>query len=59
MTEKNIGYDFTVKDKTPPEYVCLICHLLLREATELPNCHHVFCNQCLVKWEDKKIEDNG
>ena len=59
MAEQRVGgYDFkTTEKKTPPEYVCLICQLLLKKATELP-CSHVYCQECLLKWEEKKLEES-
>jgi len=51
------GYDFETVDPIPAEYVCLICQMLLREATELP-CTHIYCKNCLVRWEDKTLNEN-
>jgi len=51
------GYDFETVDPTPAEYVCMICHMLLREAIKLP-CTHIYCKDCLVRWENIKINEN-
>ena len=51
------GYDFQTKDKTPTIYQCLICHLLIRDFTELP-CSHPYCRECLLRWEEQKSEEN-
>uniref|UniRef100_A0A7M5XCZ4 Uncharacterized protein n=2 Tax=Clytia hemisphaerica TaxID=252671 RepID=A0A7M5XCZ4_9CNID len=52
------GYTFKLESgEIPAEYKCLICHLLIRNATELP-CSHVFCDQCLLKWEERQHDMN-
>ena len=50
------GYDFQTKDTTPDIYQCQICHLLIRNFTELP-CDHSFCRECLLHWEKQKSEE--
>ena len=51
-----IGYDFKIKDENfPTTYQCLICHLLIRKLIELP-CSHPYCEQCLLRWEQQKLE---
>ena len=51
--DETIGYDFHLEDGVPTEYQCLICHLFIRSAMELP-CAHAFCELCLAKWEQKE-----
>ena len=52
--DETIGYDFNLADgvEIPAEYTCLICHLYIRNAVELP-CSHAFCKLCLDKWEQR------
>ena len=52
-----IGYDLKTKEPALTEYFCLICQFLLRNAIELP-CSHVYCNDCLIRWEEKKLSEN-
>ena len=50
-----IGYDFQSKEKFPSAYQCVICHLLIRKLIELP-CSHPYCEQCLLRWEQQKLD---
>ena len=50
-----VGYNFNLEDEIPAEYKCLVCHLYIRNAIELP-CSHAFCDLCLTRWEQRKVE---
>ena len=54
---KNSGYDFKPKQPVPTAYTCMICHLLIRDCTEL-KCGHSYCKECLKHWEDLRLEEN-
>ena len=47
-TNKNMG-------NSKKKYMCLVCPYLLKEGIELP-CSHVYCNHCLMEWEDLKVK---
>ena len=40
------GYDEEFADEVDEDFLCLICHLPLREPV-LTRCGHRFCNACL------------
>ena len=44
------GYDYEAVNEIPEELKCTMCHLILKDAMELP-CAHAFCRECLYKWE--------
>ena len=50
--EVSIGYDENFLTAVDEDYICLICHLALREPV-LTRCGHRFCRECLdqcLKW---------
>ena len=38
-------FDDTIKD-----YQCMICMSLIKNATEIKTCGHIFCQYCIYKW---------
>ena len=54
--DKDFCHFQTTEVTTPKEYVCQFCYLLLKKATELP-CSHAYCKDCLVRWEEKKVQE--
>ena len=51
------GYDFITVHPVKDTFKCVICHLLLKQTTELP-CNHVFCRSCLTRWEETLAPEN-
>ena len=44
----NEGYDYQLVNGTPPdEYICLLCHLLARDAHQTNCCGRIVCRNCL------------
>ena len=59
FSENVTGYEFETKNASVPKsYYCIICHLLIRECTELPRCLHSYCRACLERWEQNKKKEN-
>ena len=48
------GFPFKFAGDTDKEFECPICLSIIREATELPTCHHVMCRECLVYYEQER-----
>ena len=43
------GYNYQLVNGTPPdEYICLLCHLLARDARQVNCCGKIFCQSCLA-----------
>ncbi|XP_060696853.1 RING finger protein 151 [Hemiscyllium ocellatum] len=50
------GYDVELFENVPdPEFICTICHGVLKDPVELI-CQHVFCRGCILKWLTEKQE---
>ena len=45
------GYDVEPVDVIQPDFYCIICKLLIKEAMQMP-CKHVLCKGCLEKLQD-------
>ena len=53
----NEGYDYQLVNGTPPdEYICLLCHLLARDAHQANCCGRIFCRNCL---ESRRNRSSG
>ena len=53
----NEGYDYQLVNGTPPdEYICLLCHLLARDAHQANCCGKIFCQNCL---ESRRNRSSG
>ena len=53
----NEGYDYQLVNGTPPdEYICLLCHLLARDAHQANCCGKIFCRNCL---ESRRNRSSG
>lgn len=57
QNQPTAGYDFKTKNVSPDVYQCIICHLLIRQFTEL-TCSHPYCKNSLLRWEQQKTEQN-
>ena len=55
-TMKSIPSGFPFKFAGDPDkgFECSICLSIIREATELPTCHHVMCRECLLYYEEER-----
>ena len=55
----NEGYDYQLVNGTPPdECICLICHLLARDAHQANCCGKIFCRNCLVSHQKQSLKFN-
>ena len=48
------GFPFKFAGDPDKEFECSICLSIIREATELPTCHHVMCRECLLYYEEER-----
>ena len=53
----NEGYDYQLVNGTPPDgYICLLCHLLARDAHQANCCGRIFCRNCLESRRNRSSE---
>jgi hypothetical protein len=41
----DLSFDESIKD-----YQCMICMSLIKKATEIKTCGHIFCEECIYRW---------
>ena len=41
------GYDYEFVQEVPDDYICIICHLVMRKPVQTAKCGHQFCKECL------------
>jgi len=41
----DLSFDDSIKD-----YQCMICMSLIKNATEIKSCGHIFCEECIYRW---------
>jgi hypothetical protein len=47
-----MGYDIFrfIKGSVKEEYLCIICHDVLKEPKMIDKCEHIFCGSCISEW---------
>ena len=48
------GFPLKFASDTDKEFEWAMCLSIIREATELPTCHHVMCSHCLLYYEQER-----
>jgi len=44
-------YNFSLSDELS-DYQCMICTNLINKATEIKTCGHIFCENCIYRWNE-------
>lgn len=48
------GFPFDFAGDPDKAFECPICGSIIKEAHELPTCHHVMCRDCLLYYENER-----
>ena len=52
MASAQGGYECNILNEVPEDFICVVCHLALKDPVQMAECGHRLCRSCFEQLKD-------